>query len=82
MQDEWVGHTGGWIGCSAQAFINTSTKDMIVLATNQEVFPQYEQEIMNYLMGMQYSVVAPKHIKILSLTNTDVISGQYKTFCL
>ncbi|MFO1443892.1 beta-lactamase family protein [Bacillus sp. Bva_UNVM-123] len=78
IQDDWVGHTGGWIGCSAQAFINTSTKDMIVLATNQEVFPQYEQEIMNYFMGIQYSVEAPKHIEILSLTNKDDITGQYE----
>lgn len=78
IQDDWVGHTGGWIGCSAQAFINTSTKDMIVLATNQEVFPQYEQEIMNYLMGIQYFVEAPKHIEILSLTNKDDITGQYE----
>ncbi|MFJ3390751.1 serine hydrolase domain-containing protein [Lysinibacillus sp. NPDC086135] len=78
VQDDWVGHTGGWIGCSAQAFINTSTKDMIVLATNQEVFPQYEQEIVNYLMGIQYSVEAPKIIEILSLTNKDDITGQYE----
>ncbi|OOR20761.1 serine hydrolase domain-containing protein [Bacillus cereus] len=78
IQDDWVGHTGGWIGCSAQAFINRSTKEMIVLATNQEVFPQYEQEIMNYLMGIQYSVEAPKHIEILSLTKKDDITGQYE----
>lgn len=78
IQDDWIGHTGGWIGCSAQAFINTSTKEMIILATNQEVFPQYEQEIMNYLMGIQNSVEAPKHIEILSLTNKDDITGQYE----
>jgi len=78
IQDDWVGHTGGWIGCSAQAFINTSTKEMIVFATNQEVFPQYEQEIMNYLMGIQYCVEAPKHIEILSLTNKDDVTGQYE----
>ncbi|WP_077296613.1 serine hydrolase domain-containing protein [Virgibacillus pantothenticus] len=78
IQDDWVGHTGGWFGCSAQAFINTSTKDIVVLATNQEVFPQYEQEIMNYLMGLQYSVEAPKHIEILPLSNKDDITGQYE----
>ncbi|MDX8046593.1 serine hydrolase domain-containing protein [Gracilibacillus sp. S3-1-1] len=78
IQDDWVGHTGGWIGCSAQAFINTSTKDIVVLATNQEVFPQYEQEVMNYLMGIQYSVEAPKHIEILSLSNMDDITGRYE----
>ncbi|MFB1051502.1 serine hydrolase domain-containing protein [Paraliobacillus sp. JSM ZJ581] len=78
IQDNWVGHTGGWIGCSAQAFIHTSTKDIVVLATNQEVFPQYEQEIINYLMGMQYSVEIPKYIDILSLSNEDDITGQYE----
>jgi len=78
IQDDWVGHTGGWFGCSAQAFIHTSTKDIVVLATNQEVFPQYEQEIMNYIMGIQYSVDAPKHIEILSLSNEDDITGQYE----
>ncbi|API91509.1 MULTISPECIES: serine hydrolase [unclassified Virgibacillus] len=78
IQDDWVGHTGGWFGCSAQAFINTSTKDIVVLATNQEVFPQYEQEIMNYLMGLQYSVEAPKHIEISPLSNKDDITGQYE----
>jgi len=78
IQVDWVGHTGGWIGCSAQAFINTSSREVIVLATNQEVFPQYEQEIMNCLMGMQYSVEAPKHIEILSLADLDDITGQYE----
>ncbi|POZ56721.1 Penicillin-binding protein 4* [Lysinibacillus sphaericus] len=78
IQDGWVGHTGGWLGCSAQAFINTSTSELIVLATNQEVFPQYEQEIMNYLMGIQSSVEAPKHIDILSLSKDDDITGRYE----
>lgn len=78
IQDGWVGHTGGWLGCSAQAFINTSTSELIVLATNQEVFPQYEQEIMNYLMGIQPSVEVPKHIDILSLSINDDITGQYE----
>ncbi|WP_042473164.1 serine hydrolase domain-containing protein [Bacillus ndiopicus] len=78
IQDGWVGHTGGWIGCSAQAFIHTSTKDIVVLATNQEVFPQYEQEIMNYLMGIQYSVETPKQLDILPLSDEDDITGQYE----
>ncbi|WP_337983695.1 serine hydrolase domain-containing protein [Lysinibacillus sp. C5.1] len=78
VQDGWVGHTGGWLGCSAQAFINTATSELIVLATNQEVFPQYEQEIMNYLMGIQSSVEAPKHIDILSLSKNDDITGRYE----
>lgn len=78
IQDGWVGHTGGWLGCSAQAFINTATSELIVLATNQEVFPQYEQEIMNYLMGIQSSVEAPKHIDILSLSKNDDITGRYE----
>lgn len=78
IQDEWVGHTGGWIGCSAQAFINRSTKEVIVLATNQEIFPQYELEIMNCLMGIQYTVEAPKHVVILPVTNKDDITGRYE----
>nr|WP_278430811.1 serine hydrolase domain-containing protein [Brevibacillus laterosporus] len=78
IQDEWVGHTGGWIGCSAQAFINRSTKEVIVLATNQEVFPQYEQEIMNCLLGIQYAVETPKHVVILPVTNKDDITGRYE----
>ncbi|WP_068620053.1 serine hydrolase domain-containing protein [Paenibacillus tuaregi] len=78
IQDDWVGHTGGWFGCSAQAFINTSTEDIVVLATNQEVFPQYEQEIMNCFMGIQDSVEAPKHIEILSSSSEDDITGQYE----
>ncbi|GLY12548.1 serine hydrolase domain-containing protein [Pseudobacillus badius] len=78
IQDEWIGHTGGWIGCSAQAFINRSTKEVIVLATNQEVFPQYEQEIMNCLMGIQHAVEAPKHLAILPVTNKDDLTGRYE----
>lgn len=78
IQDEWVGHTGGWIGCSAQAFINRSTEEVIVIATNQEVFPQYEQEIMNCLMGIQYAVEAPKNVVILPVTNKDDITGRYE----
>ena len=78
IQDEWVGHTGGWIGCSAQAFINISTEEVIVVAMNQEVFPQYEQEIMDCFMGIQYAVEAPKHVVILPLTTTDDIMGQYE----
>ncbi|MGX5705620.1 serine hydrolase domain-containing protein [Bacillus cereus] len=78
IQNEWVGHTGGWLGCSAQAFINISTGEVIVLATNQEVFPQYEQEIMNYLMGIQYAVEAPKYVMTLPLTIKDDITGCYE----
>ncbi|MGE7624766.1 serine hydrolase domain-containing protein [Viridibacillus sp. NPDC096237] len=78
IQGEWVGHTGGWLGCSAQAFINISTEEVIVLATNQEVFPQYEQEIMDNLMGIQYAVGAPKYVVTLPLTNKDDITGRYE----
>jgi len=78
IQDEWVGHTGGWIGCSAQAFIHRLTEDVIVFATNQEVFPQYEQEIMDCFMGIQDAVEAPKHVVILPLTNKDNITGRYE----
>lgn len=78
IQNEWVGHTGGWIGCSAQAFINTSTEEVIVLATNQEVFPQYEQEIMDYLMGKLSAVETPKHLEILPISNKDDITGMYE----
>lgn len=78
IQDQWAGHTGGWIGCSAQAFINRSTEEVIVLATNQEVFPQYEQELMDCFMGMQYAVETPKQVVILPVTNKEDISGQYE----
>ncbi|WP_285396243.1 serine hydrolase domain-containing protein [Lysinibacillus sp. fls2-241-R2A-57] len=78
IQDEWVGHTGGWSGCSAQAFINILTEEVIVLATNQEVFPQYEQEIMDCLMGKHHAVEALKHVVILPLTNKDDITGRYE----
>lgn len=78
IQDDWVGHTGGWIGCSAQAFINISTEEVVVLATNQEVFPKYEQEIMDYLMGKQSAIKAPKYVEILPLTNKDDITGRYE----
>ncbi|GIN87240.1 penicillin-binding protein 4* [Heyndrickxia sporothermodurans] len=78
IQNEWVGHTGGWIGCSAQAFINRSTEEVVVLAMNQEVFPQYEQEIMDYLMGKQYDVESPKYVKTLPLTSKDNITGRYE----
>lgn len=78
IQNEWVGHTGGWMGCSAQAFLNISTEEVIVLATNQEVFPQYEQEIMDYLMGIQYAVEAPKCVVTLPITNKDDITGRYE----
>ncbi|MFS0593200.1 serine hydrolase domain-containing protein [Cytobacillus horneckiae] len=78
IHDEWAGHTGGWIGCSAQAFINKLTEEVIVIATNQEVFPQYEQEIMNFLLGTQYVVEAPKHVVILQVTNKDDIAGRYE----
>lgn len=78
LQDEWVGHTGGWMGCSAQAFLNRSTGEVIVLATNQEVFPQYEQEIMDCFMGKRNVVEAPKHVVILPLTSKDDITGRYE----
>ncbi|MDR0269503.1 serine hydrolase domain-containing protein [Paenibacillus sp.] len=78
LQDEWVGHTGGWIGCSAQAFLNRSTEEVIVLATNQEVFPQYEQEIMDCFMDKRDAVEAPKHVVILPLANKDDITGRYE----
>ncbi|MFD1412492.1 serine hydrolase domain-containing protein [Oceanobacillus jeddahense] len=78
VQNEWIGHTGGWIGCSAQAFLNIFTEEVIVLATNQEVFPQYEQEIIDYFIGIQYAVEAPKYIMPLPLTNKDEITGRYE----
>ncbi|MGZ9586618.1 serine hydrolase domain-containing protein [Paenibacillus marinisediminis] len=78
IQDEWVGHTGGWIGCSAQAFMNRSTEEVIVLATNQEVFPQYEQEMLNCFMGIHHAVEAPKHVVVLPLTDEDDIAGRYE----
>ncbi|GIN91288.1 penicillin-binding protein 4* [Siminovitchia terrae] len=78
IQNEWVGHTGGWVGCSAQAFINIYTEEVVVLATNQEVFPKYEQEIMDYLMGKQYAVEAPKNVETLPLTNKEDITGRYE----
>lgn len=59
LEDHWIGHTGGWVGCSAQAFINIVTEDVIVLATNQEVFPKYEQNIIDYLMGKHVVVGVP-----------------------
>lgn len=78
IQNEWVGHTGGWIGCSAQAFINKSTEEVVVLAMNQEVFPQYEQEIMDYLMGKQCDVEAPKYVETMPLTRKNHITGRYE----
>lgn len=33
---------------------------------------------MKYLMRIQYSVEAPKHIEILSLTNKDDITGHFE----
>lgn len=78
IQDQWIGHTGGWMGCSAQAFINRATEEVIVLATNQEIFPQYEYEIMNCLMGVQDAVEAPKQVVILPDSNKNDITGQYE----
>ncbi len=78
IQNEWIGHTGGWLGCSTQAFINIYTEEVVVLATNQEVFPLYEQEIMYCLMGKQNTVGAPKHLVILPLTNNEDITGRYE----
>ena len=78
LEDHWIGHTGGWVGCSAQAFINIVTEDVIVLATNQEVFPKYEQNIIDYLMGKHVVVETQKHLKILPLINSDNITGRYE----
>lgn len=78
LQDGWMGHTGGWFGCSAQAFIHVETKEVVVLATNQEVFPAYEQAIMKQLMHLPYSIESRKQLITLPFTANDFISGHYQ----
>ncbi|WP_068793120.1 serine hydrolase domain-containing protein [Brevibacillus laterosporus] len=80
IQDDSFGHSGGEIGYSAHCLYSLPNEKIIILLTNEEISPMYEQQILSFLTFPQNreKPIAPKHPAIMGINTTDSIEGTYQ----
>ncbi|AIG26148.1 class A beta-lactamase-related serine hydrolase [Brevibacillus laterosporus] len=80
IQDDSFGHSGGEIGYSAHCLYSLPNEKLIILLTNEEISPMYEQQILSFLTFPQNKEkpIAPKHPTIMGINTTDGIEGTYQ----
>ncbi|QIC04478.1 beta-lactamase family protein [Brevibacillus sp. 7WMA2] len=80
IQDDSFGHSGGEIGYSAHCLYSLPNEKIIILLTNEEISPMYEQQILSFLTFPQNreKPIAPKHPTIMGINTTDSIEGTYQ----
>lgn len=80
IQEDSFGHSGGEIGYSAHCLYSLTNEKIIILLTNEEISPMYEQQILSFLTFPQNreKPIAPKHPNIMVINTTDSIEGTYQ----